>query len=161
MYLVTIYVGGLYKFREFKELVDDLGGLVLKKDRFSFSRGDYFMTEEVHVLTIIPSEEETEIRLMAKNIKGNLENPKISYAEKKKILSCIPIYDSLSKTNDWINRDKLEKNMSCPCYSPICNEKEEYCFINYLEEVLEGMVSMEMIVERKTSDGKEYKIKKD
>jgi hypothetical protein len=161
MYHIAIYVGGLYKFDEFKELVEDLGGLVLKKDRFSFSRGDYFMSEEVHVLTIIPREEKEETCMMAENIKGRLENPEIDEEERKKILSCLPIYDCLSKTTEWINRDMLEKNITCPCYSPICDKKEENCFTNYLEEVLDGMVSMEMIEERETESGKKYKIKKD
>ncbi len=161
MYKITIYVGGLYKFDEFKELVEDLGGLVLKKDRFSFNRGDYFIGEQVHVLTIIPREDKEKTEIIARDIKGRLEKPKISKKDKRKIMACLPIHDILSKSSDWISKESLEKSISCPCYSPVCNQKEEYCFIDYLEEVLSGMVDMEMLEEQESSNGKEYKIKID
>lgn len=49
MYQIMIYSGGLYKFDEFVEFIDDLGGLVLKRDKFYISRGEYFLSEEINI----------------------------------------------------------------------------------------------------------------
>lgn len=153
MYSISIYTGGLYKFDEFKEFIEDLGGLVLKKDSFHLSRGQYFLSEEIHVLTIIPDEDKKITVKKAKEIKGALETPDITSDNLNKILFCLPISGILSECGSWMSKSEIENKIKCPCNAPFCNENVENCFTDYLQEVLDGMVQMEMI-DQSEIDGK-------
>lgn len=157
MYQITIYSGGLYKFNEFKEFIDDLGGLVLKRDKLHLSRGEYFLSEEVHALTIIPKDEIIEAEMLAKNIKGTLNIPEIDKENKIKIISCLDVHNLLSKSNG-LSKIEIENNIKCPCNSKICLEDPEDCIQNYLDDILDGMIQMEMIEEKETKKGIIYKI---
>ncbi|WP_225370597.1 methyl-coenzyme M reductase family protein [Methanobrevibacter arboriphilus] len=42
MYELLLFTGGIYKFNEFKEFIDDLGGLIIEMESFKISRGMYF-----------------------------------------------------------------------------------------------------------------------
>lgn len=158
MYQITIYSGGIYKFNEFKEFVDDLGGLVLKRDKFHLSRGDYFLAEEVHALTIIPVEEISNVDLLAKNLKGTLNIPEIDKLNKIKIVSCLELHNLLSEYGEGLTKESIENEIKCPCSSKICLEYPDDCILNYLDEILEGMLQMEMIQEKKDKKGIIYQI---
>ncbi|WP_042704343.1 methyl-coenzyme M reductase family protein [Methanobrevibacter arboriphilus] len=54
MYELLLFTGGIYKFNEFKEFIDDLGGLIIEMESFKVSRGMYFLSEEVKVLILVP-----------------------------------------------------------------------------------------------------------
>lgn len=43
MYKILVYSGGVYRFEEVLECVEDIGGIVLKRDEFNISRGSYFI----------------------------------------------------------------------------------------------------------------------
>ncbi len=158
MYQITIYSGGLYKFNEFKEFIDDLGGLVLKRDKIHLSRGEYFLSEEVHAFTIIPEEEVFNAEIIAKNIKGTLNIPDIDKENKIKILSCLDLHNLLSRSAGGLGKEAIENNIKCPCSSQICLEDPDDCIQNYLDEILEAMVQMEMIETQKIKKRVIYKI---
>lgn len=145
MYKILIYSGGLYKFDEFIEFIDDLGGLVLKSDKLHLSRGEYFLSEEIQALTIIPSEEKHNAEIVAKNLKGSINIPDVEKENRIKILSCLTLHDILSKSSHGLNKGQIINEIMCPCNSKICSENEEDCLLNYLDEILEGMIQMEMI----------------
>ena len=158
MYQITIYSGGIYKFNEFQEFIIDLGGLVLKRDKLHLSRGEYFLAEEVHALTIIPVEEMPNVDLMAKNLKGTLNIPEIDKLNKIKIVSCLELHNLLSRSGDELNKEAIENMIKCPCSSKICLEDQDDCILNYLDEIIEGMLEMEMIQEKKGKKGIIYQI---
>ncbi|RJS48438.1 MAG: hypothetical protein CIT03_08220 [Methanobacterium sp.] len=160
MYLIRVYSGGIYKFDEFVEFVEDLGGLVLKKDSFHISRGQYYLSEEIRVLTIIPPGEEKEAELMARKLKGSMEKPDMKFKEKKKILSCLAIYDCLGQFPEGMEKTEILKYLKCPCPVQICNESEKNCYLDYLDEVLDGMVEMEFLEMKNTSNTIKYILKK-
>lgn len=114
MYHVTIYTGGIYKFDELIEFIEDLGGIVLKRDKFQISRGDYFLSEEVHALMVIPEKEQQNVILMAKKLKGNLNIPEIEPEDEMKVLSCLLVHDYLSKAMGWINDDEIKNQIKWP-----------------------------------------------
>lgn len=158
MYQIIIYSGGIYKFNEFKELIDDLGGLVLKRDKLHLSRGEYFLSEEVQALTIIPEEEVFNAGIIAKSIKGTLNIPDIDKENKIKILVCLDLHNLLSRSTGGISKAEIENNMKCPCSSQICLEDPDDCILNYLDEMLEAMIQMEMIESHEIEQGVIYKI---
>jgi len=160
MYQITIYSGGLYKFNEFQEFIEDLGGLVLKRDKLHLSRGEYFLAEEVYALTIIPVEEMPNVDLMAKNLKGSLNIPEIDKLNKIKIVSCLELHKLLSRSGDGLIKEAIENMIKCPCSSKICLEDHDDCILNNLDEIIEGMVQMEMIQKKKGKKGIIYQIVK-
>lgn len=145
MYKILVYSGGLYKFDEFIEFIDDLGGLVLKSDKLQLSRGEYYLSEEIHALTVIPAEERQNTEIMAQNLKGSINIPDIEKENEIKILSCLTLHDILSKSGKGLNKEQIINEVRCPCKSKICNENEEDCLLNYLDELLDAMIQMEMI----------------
>ncbi len=158
MYQIRIYSGGLYKFNEFVEFIDDLGGLVLKRDKFHISRGEYFLSEEVHALTVIPTQESQNAEIKARNLKGTLNLLDVEKENKIKILSCLTLHNLLSKNRNGINKEQIINEIQCPCISEICSENEEECLLNCLDEVMDGMLQMEMIEEHVVEQVILYKI---
>ena len=53
--MILGYSSGVYRFNEMVEFVEDNGGIVLTRDEFHISRGAYFISQEVHVILVIPS----------------------------------------------------------------------------------------------------------
>lgn len=161
MYEIKAYSGGIYKFKDFKEFVEDLGGLILKKDSFHIIRGEYFLSEEIHVLTIIPHKDTEIVKKMAKDIKGRLESPNLNLNEKKQILSFLPIYDCLSQTNQELSKEDLKRSIECPCSTFICESQDHYCFKEDLEDILDIMVKIGMLDKNITEKEILYKLNKD
>jgi hypothetical protein len=161
MYHVTIYTGGIYKFDEFIEFIEDLGGIVLKRDKFQISRGDYFLSEEVHALMVIPEKEQQNVILMAKKLKGTINIPEIDPEDEMKVLSCLLVHDYLSKAMGWINDDEIKNQIKWPFNFPMLINNNENQLSDILEDVLEGMVMMEMVVKQITDNETLYRIKYD
>jgi hypothetical protein len=161
MYHVTIYTGGIYKFDEFIEFIEDLGGIVLKRDKFQISRGDYFLSEEVHALTVIPEKEQQNVILMAKKLKGNINIPKIDPEDEIKVLSCLLVHDYLSKAMCWINYDEIKNQIKWPFNFPMLIDNNENHLSDILEDVLDGMVMMEMVVKQIIDNETLYRINYD
>ncbi len=73
MYKILVYSGGVYRFDEVLECVEDIGGIVLKRDEFNISRGSYFISQEVHVIIVTPEEGLDELKQIAADLKGDIE----------------------------------------------------------------------------------------
>jgi len=100
MYKLLLFTGGIYKFNEFEEFIEDIGGLIIQIDSFKINRGMYFLSEEIKVLIIVPSEEENELKTIAKQIKGNIKTIAMKESEIEKIVLIFEIahvYISLQK----------------------------------------------------------------
>ncbi len=164
MYELLLFTGGVYKFDEFGEFIDDIGGLIIEMESFKVSRGMYFLSEEIKVLLIVPEKEISEIENYAKNVKGNIESVLMKDEEIEKTILIFEIYKNC-KINQGTTKEKLlthlssnpdfiqikEFNISTP------HEKED--FSEKISELLTLMEEMN-ILEKITSESKDdfYKI---
>lgn len=166
MYEIFFFSGGVYRFDEFKEAVEDVGGMVLKKNLFHKSRGTSFLSHEVQVMIIIPSEEEKVIKSLADEIKGNLEKLDQEDIKNKDIISYLAICDALVKSGRWMTLDELKEEVECPCPGQLCNEpgQEEHnpdleeCIQEHLDEAVQKFCNKEILISRKQNGKKEYSI---
>lgn len=159
MYQVLLYSGGIYKFDEFVEFIEDCGGLVLKKDSFYISRGDYYLGEEIRVLIIIPTPEKEKTVQMAQELKGKIESVDLEFEEKSKILSCLVVYDLLNNNLKPLEKEKIDENLACHCNLQICEDSQRKCFFPDLEEIIETMVDLQLLTVQVKKGKKEYLLK--
>jgi len=157
MYKIVLFSGGPYRFEEFEEYVEDIGGLVLKKDRFNVSRGEYFLVEEVKALTIIPEEEEEQLKTIVTGIKGFIQELPFDEDKERRILLCMLLHDLLTRNPQWMGEEEIEEKITCPCEIKLCENSPE-CFVD-ITEVLDAMVEMELLEERDNKGMAEYRIK--
>ncbi len=163
MYRFLHFRGGVYKFDELVEFIDDAGGMVINKDCFEIIRGDSYLSQEVHVLLIVPEDEVDNTKSLIDKIKGVVEEIEATRDQKNLFLSYFSIYDALSKIGNWANRDNIKEAISCPCHAELCTYVgEEECQLDdLLEEILVEMC-MSDIIEHKEKDGKsKYRLKKE
>ncbi|GAB4311139.1 MAG: hypothetical protein Kow0019_09450 [Methanobacteriaceae archaeon] len=158
MYEILIFHGGIYKFRDFKELIEDLGGLVLKKDHLEITRGIYFLSEEITVPLVLPVKEIENVKEMAKEIKGNLSETKIDSQKKSELLSYLNVYDILSKSDHWMNKKELEEHLKCPCIVN-CGKLSDFCGKDHIDKILKDMEIIELIEVRGKNNRDEYRLR--
>ncbi|MGF7118459.1 methyl-coenzyme M reductase family protein [Methanobacterium oryzae] len=163
MYKILHFRGGLYRFDELVEFVEDTGGMVLSEDRFEIIRGDSYLSQEVHVLVIVPEDEKDNVKSLISEIKGMVEEIKPTGDQNNLFLSYFSIYDALNRIGDWANKNTLKETISCPCYAELCTYfGEEECQLDdLLEEILIKMHISNVIEHRESKNGKhEYRLKK-
>lgn len=155
MYQVLHFRGGMYKFNELSEFVDDVGGLLLSKDQFEIIRGDSYLSTEVHVLIMVPEGEMKSLLTLISEIKGMSENVDISEGQRINLFAYLSIFDVLNKNDSWIEKEELKSMMFCPCYAILCkNIGDNSCILNdKFEEVLEEMMA-NGIIESQILEGK-------
>lgn len=161
MYMILVYTGGVYRFNEIVELVEDSGGIVLKRDEFQISRGDYFISQEIHVIIVIPEEALEELQNLTKELKGDLELLKLEYKQKLALISLIPIYNLLSLAETWVDADTLNGMIECTCLNDVCREYDKISCFEDMEKTLDNMCKMEIAEDRIASGIREYRLKKD
>jgi len=160
MYKILLFSGGLYKYDLLVEHVDDVGGLIIQKDSLQISRDTSFLREEIKVTLIIPSNEISSVRSLAKEIKGEIEELKLEEAIHEKLINSLKVYNILCKSNSGLNRESIEKFME--------DEEEKGMFITAdskkddtnppIEECLELMLSLEILKRHQKNDEFEYYI---
>jgi hypothetical protein len=158
MYKILGYSSGIYRFDEMVEFVEDIGGIVLKRDEFHISRGSYFISQEVHVILVIPVQVFEDLKIFAKELKGDIEELEVKKEQKIDVLSILPVYNVLSYERYWMDIQTLKSKMECPCITGICKESEDSCILN-LEKTLDAMLRMDIIENRNKTGVKEYKLK--
>lgn len=108
MYQILHFRGGLYRFEELSEYVEDVGGLVFNRDHFELIRGDSPLSTEVHVLLMVPENELETVFSIISDIKGVRDDLELSEHERNKFFSFLSIYDVLNKNESWTSRGDLE-----------------------------------------------------
>ena len=163
MYEIFYFRGGVYKFDELVEYIEDVGGMVLRKDCFELIRGDSYLSTEVHVLLVVPAEEVENTKSLINEIKGISDEVKATKEQKKTLLAYLSIYDSLNRTDTWTEEENIGDTITCPCYALLCNQLEdEECQLDAkLKQILAEMCA-NGIIEYNISDGgkSEYRLKK-
>ena len=92
MYEIFLFHGGVYRFDELKEAVEDMGGMVLKENLFHISRGTSYLADEVQVMLIIPLDDAKIIKTLSNEIKGHLEKFDTEDLKKKDIYMILKGY---------------------------------------------------------------------
>jgi hypothetical protein len=159
VYMVLGYSSGVYRFSEMVEFVEDAGGIVLNRDEFHISRGSYFISQEVHVILVIPPEVLKDLKLFAKELKGDIEDLEVDKEQKINVMSIVPVYNLLSREDSWLDIETMRNSMACPCITEVCMEFEENC-LEDLEKTLDAMKRMEIIEAKDSSGILEYKLKR-
>ncbi len=160
MYKILGYSSGVYRFDEMVEFVEDSGGIVLSRDEFHISRGAYFISQEVHVIIVIPEEALDDLKIFAKELKGDIEELEIEEEQRIAVISVIPIYDILSHLGSWVNLKTLGDMIEFPSTNEVCLEFEGFSCSEEMEKTLDAMCRMEIAEKRKSSVNKEYRVKK-
>lgn len=163
MYEVFFFRGGVYKFDELVEYIEDVGGMVLSQDCFEIIRGDSYLATEVHVLLVVPEEEVESTKSLINEIKGMVDEVEVTEKQKKLLLSYLSIYDALNRSEVWTEKRRLKDILICPCYALLCNQAgDDECQLDAeLEHILVEMCGND-VIERKISDGKsEYRLKRE
>lgn len=150
MFEIFLYNGGIYRFDELKEAVEDLGGMMFKRNILQISRGSSFLSEEVQVMIIIPEEDEEAIRTMTHELKGHLEKLDVDEKKKKEIFTYISVCDALNKSGKWMSRDEIEEEIECPCPAKLCNHLDVHaCVHEFIDEILVKYCKNEVLTSRK------------
>ena len=163
MYEIFYFRGGLYKFDELVEYIEDVGGMVLREDRFEIIRGEYFLANEVHVLLVVPGEEVKNTKSLIEEIKGISGELEANDDQKKTLLAYLSIYDSLNRNDTWTEEGDLRDSITCPCHALLCKQDvDEECQIDAeLKQILSEMCTNGVIEYKISSLGKyEYRLKK-
>jgi len=153
MYELLLFTGGVYKFDEFKEFIDDIGGLIIEMESFKVSRGMYFLSEEMKVLIIAPEEEKQIIKDFAKKIKGHIEPIQMKDEEFEKVILIFEIHRKL-QIAEFMNIDDIIKHLldkpdfinikNCSLKN-ICDEMDENGFLEKTNGLLILMEKMNII----------------
>ncbi len=158
VYMLLGYSSGFYRFNEMVEFVEDAGGIVLTRDEFHISRGSYFISQEVHVILVIPQEVLKDLKVFAKELQGDIEYLKVEKEQQINVISIIPVYNLLSHEGSWMDIKTMKNIIECPCITEICKEFEGTCLVD-LEKTLDAMKRMDIIETRDSSGIMEYKLK--
>ncbi len=157
MYEIFLYNGGVYRFDELKEAVEDVGGVVFKKNLFHISRGSSFLAEEVQVMFIIPEEEENHIKSLSEEIKGHLVKLDVEDLKRKDLLTYIAVCDALIKSGKWMSRDEIKERIECPCPAQLCESQNlDACIHDNLDESLEKFCKRNVLKSRKKNTTQYY-----
>jgi len=158
MYRILGYTGGVYRFNELVEMIEDIGGIILKRDDFQISRGDYFMSQEIYVIIVIPEESLKDLKTIVEELKGDIEELDVDKEQRMGVISLLPVYNALSCAGKWTKLETLQKMIQCPCINGVCNDLDDnYCI--KIEKTLNAMCRMEIAEKRITGNDKDYRLK--
>ncbi|HOI71203.1 MAG TPA: methyl-coenzyme M reductase family protein [Methanobacterium sp.] len=162
MYEIFLFSGGVYRFDELKEAVEDVGGVVFKKNLFHVGRGTYFMADEVQAMFIIPEEEEDTIKSFAEKLKGRLEKLDVEDIKRMDLLTYVSVCDALIKSGKWMSRDEIKDRIECPCPAQLCEIQEmDFCIHDQLDESLGKFCKKNVLKSKKKIITQYYLIEED
>ncbi|MGZ7136282.1 MAG: methyl-coenzyme M reductase family protein [Methanobacterium sp.] len=161
MYKILHFRGGIYKFEELSEYVEDVGGLVFNKDHFEIIRGDSPLSTEVHVLLMVPEDELKTVFSIISEIKGIHDDIEITADQRNKFFAFLSIYDALNRNDSWTSKDHLKDFLVCSCLTMPCeNNEDDVCILeDNLDEIMEEMYSNDIIESKIEDDTVFYRLK--
>lgn len=162
MYNIFHFSGGVYRFDELKEVVEDLGGFVLAKDHFFISRGSSFLAEEIQVIIIVPEEDEKIVESLSDELKGRLDKLEMEDLKRIDLLTYISVSDVLNRSKKWLTSDDIETSIECPCPAQLCKTFElDICMLDELDERLNNLCAQNILKSREKNGKIEYQLNKD
>jgi hypothetical protein len=160
MYEIVLFSGGVYKFDLLVEHVEDVGGLLVQENRLQISRGTSFLSEEIRVMIIAPTNEISGIKSIAKDIKGEIEEIEIEKPLKDNLISALELYGVMCKTRDWLDMSTIQELSKFHYEKELVELKDNQDHYNAFEECLELMISLELIEKRESERELEYRVLK-
>jgi hypothetical protein len=169
MYRFIRFTGGVYKFDELAEYLEDAGGMLVQEDRLHIIRGSSFITQELQVIMIIPPDEIEHIKSLAQDIKGQIEEDlNLDPHEELEMLHYFYLYHALSQAGEWVNPSMI-KDLTDKLYHAE-DPLPDLVFLNYFNESstpedfkrsLDMMCSLELLEVRDEKGKPEYRVKRD
>lgn len=158
MFKIKVFNGGVYRYDELVELVEDLGGFILPKSRFHRVRGSSLLSEQIQVTLILPEEDLKIIEDFSKEIKGEISHPVMDDNTEYSLIS-IQSINSVLNNSKWMNEKEIGDAIKCPCDTMICEDNSSACVIDSLKEGLD-LLEGQGTIKCKIVDGvKQYKLK--
>jgi hypothetical protein len=151
MYKILRFSGGVYKFELLAEHVEDVGGLLFQENRLHISRGASFLSEEIQVIFLVPTNEVSSVKELTSEIKGEIEEVEVEDTLKNNLINSLEIYNIMCKADDWIKQDVISDEYH--------GNPEEYQ--ENLEECLDLMISLELIKKRTSKGKSDYRVLKE
>lgn len=157
MYKILLFSGGVYKFELLVEYIEDIGGLVVQEDRLHITRGNYFLSEEIRVMLIVPHTELSNVSSFANGIKGSVEELIIEKPLENKLINSLELYNILCKADDWIDQDALSNIIEHYIRDGYIKIETPTNFPEFnLDNCLEFMLSLKLIKKRENDGIIEY-----
>jgi len=149
MYRILHFSGGVHKFDLLAEHVDDVGGLLFQENHLHISRGNYFLSEEIQVILMVPPNEVSSIQGLAREIKGEIQEIEVEGPLKRNLHHLMESLENILKSSESCQENMLESETDVVIFA----ELEE------LQECIELMLSLELVEKRKIKGNNEYRSK--
>ena len=169
MYQIIRFTGGVYRFHELAEYLEDAGGMLVQEDRLHITRGSSFITQELQVIMIIPPDEVEHIKALAQDIKGQIEEDlNLDSQEELEMLHYFYLYHALSQAGEWVNISTI-KELTDHLYHAE-DPLPDLVYFNYFNESsttedfrksLDIMCNLELLEARDKKGKPEYRVKRE
>lgn len=156
MYKTLLFNGGVYKFEDLVEYIEDIGGLVVKEDRLHITRGSYFISEEIRVMLIVPTSEFSGVKSVVDDIKGNVEELVLEEELYIKLINALKIYNVLCKSDKCLTKPDILHLINSKDIDYIKISNETSIPGKKLDDTLELMISLELIDKNENAGIIEY-----
>jgi hypothetical protein len=169
MYRIIRFTGGVYRFHELAEYLEDAGGMLVQEDRLHIIRGSSFITQELQVIMIIPPDEVEHVKSLAQDIKGQIEEDlNLDPQDEVEMLHYFYLYHTLSQAGEWVDLSMI-KDLTDQLYHAE-DPLPDLVYLNYFNESstpedfkksLDIMCSLELLEVRDPQGKPEYRVKRD
>jgi methyl coenzyme M reductase subunit C-like uncharacterized protein (methanogenesis marker protein 7) len=161
MYRILHFSGGVHKFDILAEHVDDVGGLIFQENHLHISRGNYFLSEEIQVIFMVPPNELASIQDLAREIKGEIQEIEVEEPLKSNLHHIMDVHNILCKSGEWVNLENILKSFES-CQEDLLESETDvliFADLEELQECIELMLSLELVEKRKIKGEVEYRSK--
>ncbi|MDD1764322.1 MAG: hypothetical protein LUQ70_06365 [Methanobacteriaceae archaeon] len=169
MYRIIRFTGGVYKFDELAEYLEDAGGMLVQEDRLHIIRGSSFITQELRVIMIVPGDEVEQVKSLAQDIKGQIdEDVNLDTQEELEMLHYFYLYQALSQAGEWVNLSCI-KDLTEILYHAE-DPLPDLVYLNYFNESalpedfrksLDTMCSLQLLEVREEKGKPKYRVKRE
>lgn len=158
MYRILHFTGGVHKFDLLAEHVDDVGGLLFQENHLHISRGNYFLSEEIQVIFMVPPNEISSIQGLAREIKGEIQEIEVEEPLKSNLHYLMDVHDVLCKNGGWMTLENILKSSESRQENMLESETDILIFaeLEELQECIELMLSLELVEKREIKGKLEY-----
>ncbi|MEN6329377.1 MAG: methyl-coenzyme M reductase family protein [Methanobacteriaceae archaeon] len=168
MYRIIRFKGGVYRFDELSEYLEDAGGMLFQEDRLHIIRGSSFITQELQVIMILPPDELEQVTSLAEDIKGQIEEDlNLDPQEEMEMLHYFYLYHTICQADEWANLS-LIKELTDKLYHAE-DPLPDLVYLNYFNDSsapedfrksLDIMCNLELLEVREQKGKPEYRIKR-
>ena len=134
MYRILHFSGGVHKFDLLAEHVDDVGGLLFQENHLHISRGNYFLSEEIQVILMVPPNEVSSVQGLSQEIKGEIQEIEVEGPLKRNLHHIMNVHNVLCKNGGWMTLENILKS-SESCQEDMLESETDVVIFDELEEL--------------------------